>query len=194
VGALRKAIGPDIGLALDCHSRYDTESAIQIANAVAPFRPMWLEEPVPSDNPEAMLTVRRATRVPIACGENVYTRYGFRPFIEKQAVSIIQPDMAKCGGLLETRKIAAMAEVYGIPMAPTGLRRRWVKPLMHTSAPPCRISWCSRWGRYFNENIMKLAKAPQYAAGFLEVPDAPGIGVELIEDAMKELMMPGYQL
>jgi hypothetical protein len=76
--------------ALPSHQRYanlvgagcplHTESAIQIANAVALFRPMWLEEPVPSNNPEAMLTVRRATRVPIACGENVCTRYAFRPY------------------------------------------------------------------------------------------------------------------
>ena len=102
--------------------------------------------------------------------------------------------MAKCGGLLETRKIAAMAEVYGIPMAPHGV----ASPLGQAAyAHVCSTVpnfMVLEWGRYFNENIMKLAKAPQYAAGFLEVPDAPGIGVELIEDAIKELMMPGHQL
>jgi len=71
VGALRQAIGPEAGLGLEAHARYDTESAIQLAKAVEPFRPMWLEEPVPSDNPESMAAVRAASRVPIACGENV---------------------------------------------------------------------------------------------------------------------------
>ena len=82
---------------------------------------MWLEEPVPSDNPDAMAKVRSMTRIPIAAGENIYTRFGFRPYLEKQALSIIQPDMAKAGGLLEARKIASLAEVYHVPIAPHGV-------------------------------------------------------------------------
>ena len=119
--ALRDAVGPEIEIALECHTKYSTEAAIQIAKVVEPFRPMWLEEPIAPDNPDAMALIRQMTRVPIAAGENLYTRYGFRPYLEKQAVSVIQPDMLKCGGLLETRKIASMAEVYGIPMAPHGV-------------------------------------------------------------------------
>ena len=121
VAQLREAVGPDIEIALECHTMYNAESSIRIAKAVEPFRPMWLEEPIPPDNPDAMALIRRSTSVPIAGGENLYTRYGFRPFLEKQALSIIQPDMLKCGGLLETRKIAAMAEVYSVPLAPHGV-------------------------------------------------------------------------
>ena len=121
---MREALGPDIGLMLECHTRFDTESALQICKAVEQYRPTWVEEPVPSDNVDAMAFVRSHTRVPIACGENVYGRFGYRQFLEKQAVSIIQPDMAKCGGLWETRKIAAMAEVYHIPIAPHGVATR----------------------------------------------------------------------
>jgi galactonate dehydratase len=194
VAAIRAAIGPDIGLGLECHGRYDTESAIQLAKAVEPSRPMWLEEPVPSDNPEAMAAVRAATRIPIACGENIYTRYGFRPFLEKQAVSVIQPDMAKCGGLLESRKIAAMAEVYNIPIAPHGMASPLGQTAFAQVAATVPNFMILEWGQYFNANVNRLAGMPKYAAGFLEVPDAPGIGVSLNEDAVKELLMPGYEL
>lgn len=68
-----RRIEPDIEIALECHTKYSIESAIQIAKAVEPFRPMWFEEPIPSDSPDAMALIRWATRVPIACGENVYT-------------------------------------------------------------------------------------------------------------------------
>lgn len=194
VGAIRKAIGPDIGLGLECHGRYDTESAIQLAKAVETYRPMWLEEPVPSDNVETMAQVRAATRVPIACGENLYTRYGFRPYLERQAVSIIQPDMAKCGGLLETRKIAAMAEVYHIPIAPHGvasLLGQMAYAHVCSTVPNFMIL---EWMHYFDENLMRLTAAPEYSAGFLKVSDSPGIGVELKEDVLKELILPGYQI
>lgn len=194
VGALRQAVGPDIGIGLECHARYDTESAIQLAKAVEPHRPMWLEEPVPSDNPETMLAVRRASRIPIACGENVYTRHGFREFLEKQAVSVIQPDMAKCGGLLETRKIASLAEVYSIPIAPHGV----ASPLGQAAyAHVCSTVpnfMLLEWMHYFNARMTGLATGVDYSAGFLRVPDAPGIGVELNEAVMKELLLPGYEL
>lgn len=133
VAAARELIGPNVELALECHTRYNTETAIQIGRAVAAARPLWLEEPVPSDNLDAMALVRRSVPVPIACGENIYTRYGFRRVVEKQAAAIIQPDMTKCGGLLETRKIASLAEIYHIPIAPHG-----------TASPPCRNGLRSR--------------------------------------------------
>ena len=156
--------------------------------------PCGWKEPVPSDNPETMAKVRAAARVPIACGENLYTRYGFRPYLEQQAVSIIQPDMAKCGGLLETRKIAAMAEVYHIPIAPHGV----ASPLgqmayAHVCATVPNFM-ILEWVHYFDASLMRLTAAPEYSAGFLKVSDSPGIGVELKEDAVRELILPGYQL
>ena len=194
VGAIRKAIGPDIGLGLECHGRYDTESAIQIAKAVEGYHPMWLEEPIPSDNPETMATVRAATRIPIACGENLYTRYGFRPYLERQAVSVIQPDMAKCGGLLETRKIASMAEVYHIPIAPHGVASLLGQMAYAHVCATVPNFMLLEWMHHFDDSYTRLTAPPEYAAGFLKVSDAPGIGVELKEDVVKELMLPGYQL
>ena len=194
VGALRKAIGPHIGLGLECHARYDTESAIQLAKAVEPHRPMWLEESVPSDNPETMAKVRAATRIPIACGENIYTRFGFRPFLEQQAVSIIQPDMAKCGGLLETRKIAAMAEVYHIPIAPHGVASLLGQMAYAQVCATVPNFMLLEWMHYFNKNMAQLAPPPDYSAGFLKVSDSPGIGIPLNEDVVKGLLLPGYEL
>jgi len=190
--ALRQAVGPDIEIALECHARYSTETAIQIAKVVEPFRPMWLEEPIPSDNPDAMALIRRATRVPIACGENVYTRYGFRPFLEKQAVSVIQPDMLKFGGLLETRKIAAMAEVYGVPIAPHGTATPLGKLAMShicATVPNFKIQEWSTW-----EYGQQTTEPVDYRGGFVSLPDKPGIGIELRQEVLNERILPGYQL
>jgi galactonate dehydratase len=192
MSAMREAVGPDIEIALECHAKYSTETAIQIAKVVEPFRPMWLEEPIPSDNPEAMALIRRMTRVPIACGENLYTRYGFRPYLEKQAVSIIQPDMLKCGGLLESRKIASMAEVYGIPIAPHGTATQLGKMAMsHICAvtPNFKIQEWSTW-----EHGEKIADPYDYRDGFVYLPDKPGIGIELLQDVVDDRIMKGYEL
>ncbi len=192
VGAMRQALGPDIGLMLECHTRFDTESALQICNAVEQYRPMWVEEPVPSDNVEAMAYIRSHTRVPIACGENVYGRFGFRPYLEKQAVSLIQPDMAKCGGLWESRKIAAMAEVYHIPIAPHGMATRLGTVAYSHVCSTVPNLMILEWGHYRDETYNKLTTAPDYRDGFLHVPDTPGIGIEIHDDIVNDLAMPGY--
>jgi galactonate dehydratase len=194
VDGMRKAVGSEVGIALECHTRYDVESAIQLAKAVEPYRPMWLEEPIPSDNPDAMATVRRATRIPIACGENVYTRYGFRPFLEKEAVSLIQPDMAKSGGLLEGRKIAAMAETYYVPIAPHGVATTLGKVAYAHVCATVPNFYILEWAHFFQKEIDALTEKPNYADGFVTLPDKPGIGIEVNEDAIKEKLAPGYEL
>jgi galactonate dehydratase len=184
VSGMREALGKDFGLMVECHARYDTETAIQIAKAIEPFRPMWLEEPVPSDNVDAMAKVRSATRIPIAAGENIYTRFGYRPFLEKQALSIIQPDMSKCGGLLESRKIAAMAEVYHIPIAPHGVASSLGKTAFAHVCATVPNFLILEWS-YGRKELDALTTHPQLKAGYVQVPDTPGIGIELNEDAVK---------
>jgi L-alanine-DL-glutamate epimerase-like enolase superfamily enzyme len=138
--------------------------------------------------------VRAASRIPIACGENVYTRYGFRPYLEQQAVSVIQPDMAKCGGLLETRKIAAMAEVYHIPIAPHGVASLLGQMAYAHVCSTVPNFMMLEWMHYFDEPMTRLTDPPPYSNGFLKVSDAPGIGVELKADVVKDLLLPGYEL
>jgi galactonate dehydratase len=191
---MRAAVGREVEMAFNCHGRFDEESAIQVAKVVESSRPLWLEEPTMSDNPQLMLRVRRASRVPIACGQNVYTRYGFRPFIEQQAVSVVQPDMSKAGGLAETRKIAQMAETYTIEVSPHGM----ASPLgQQAYAHVCSTIpnfMILEWGSYFAEPLNRVVKRPAIADGFFEVPDAPGIGAEINQNALEEMLSPGDRL
>ena len=193
VSEMREAVGANFALAIECHSRFDTESAIQVAKAIERFRPIWLEEPVSPDNVDAMAKVRSMSRVPIAAGENIYTRYGFEPYLEKQALSVIQPDMCKCGGLLEGRRIAALAEVYHVPIAPHGVASALGKTAFgHVCATVPNfmiLEWV--YGRTAQD---KLTSAPNLRNGFLELTDAPGIGIEINEDAVKELQDGGRAL
>jgi L-alanine-DL-glutamate epimerase-like enolase superfamily enzyme len=102
--------------------------------------------------------------------------------------------MAKCGGLLETRKIASMAEVYQIPIAPHGVASLLGQMAYAHVCATVPNFMLLEWMHYFDDSYTRLTAPPEYAAGFLKVSDSPGIGVELKEDVVKELMLPGYQL
>jgi galactonate dehydratase len=193
VDGFRQKLGKTYDIALECHARYDVETAIQLCRLLEPYRLMWVEEPVPSDDVDAMLRVRNNTRQPIAAGENIYSRYGYREFFEKEALSIIQPDMSKTGGLWEARKIAAWAEIYGIPMAPHGV----ASPLatmayahVCLTAPNAMIL---EWTYYLNKQYTSLTGPVQLREGYLEAPDKPGIGVAINDDAVKERTEAGYK-
>ena len=118
MSALRKGLGDDIDIMVDCHGRHYPAAALDFCRVLAPYRPYFIEEPVPPENVDAMAEVRRASPVPIATGERLVTRYEFRQVLEKQACHIIQPDLCHCGGLWEAKKIAAMAETYYVGVAP----------------------------------------------------------------------------
>ena len=193
VASVREAVGRDYNLMLECHTRFDTESAIQLCHLLEPYRLMWVEEPIPPDNPDAMARVRSQTRVPIAAGENIYTRSGYRPFLEKQALSIIQPDMCKTGGLLEARKIAAMAETYYVPVAPHGV----ASPLgtmayAHVSSVIPNFLMLE-WTHYLNPALTSLVEPVALSDGRLVPSSKPGIGVALNDDAVKERTEPGFR-
>jgi len=118
MGMLRKAVGDRIDIMVDFHGRTWPAVAIEYIHAIADYRPFFVEEPVPPENIDALAEVRRAVHVPIATGERLVTRHQFREVFEKQAAHVIQPDLCHCGGLLEAKKIAAMAEAYYIGVAP----------------------------------------------------------------------------
>ena len=118
VRAIRDAGGPDYDIAIDVHGRWDTKSTLEILRALEPMRLFFYEEAVPPENVAAMAEVQRNTQTPLATGERIFGRQGFRELLEQQAVRIIQPDLARTGGITEGRKIAAMADTYYIPVAP----------------------------------------------------------------------------
>ena len=118
MGKLRESVGEQIDVMIDFHGRTYPAVAIEYINAVTEFRPYFCEEPVPPENVEALCEVREKVRVPIATGERLVGRHQFRPIFEKRACHVIQPDLCHCGGLFEAKKIAAMAEVYQMGVAP----------------------------------------------------------------------------
>jgi len=188
-----EAAGPNVEVATDLHTRLDKHSAIRLARDLEPLKLMWLEEPIPPENIDTMREITAATSTPICAGENLYLRHGFRELIEKHAVDIIMPDIPKCGGLSECRKIANMAEIYSIPFAPHNVS----SPIgTMASAHVCatipnflvlEFHWTERdyWTTIIKEDrdIIK--------DGYIEMSDAPGIGLELDEEVAQKYQYPG---
>ncbi len=187
------AAGKDIAVAADVHTRLDVTSAIRLAKALERFHLLWLEEPVPPENVAAMREVKRATTTPICAGENLYLRHGFRDLIVQQAVDIIMPDIPKCGGLSECRKIANLAEIYYMPFAPHNV----ASPIgTMASAHVCgtvpnflviEFHWLHRdyWTTIITdkEDIIK--------DGYITLSERPGIGLELDEAVAQAHQYPG---
>ncbi len=118
MAVIRQAVGDDVDIMVDCHGRHFPANALEFCRALAPSRPLFIEEPVPPENVEAMAQVRAASPVPIATGERLTSRFGFREVFKLHACHIIQPDLCHCGGLWEAKKIAAMAETCYMGVAP----------------------------------------------------------------------------
>lgn len=193
VAFVRENIDKRIDLAADMHGRYDATTGKRVAIELEPFRLLWLEEPVAAENIDALRDVRQSTKTPICCGENLFLRHGFRELFEKRAVDIAMPDMQKCGGLLETRKIADMAHAYYIPLAPHCV----VSPVGYMAS--CHVCaaipnflvlewhWLPR--RDLWRNFVKEGEIID--KGFVAVPDRPGIGVEMNDEAVRKAQLPG---
>ncbi len=196
VAFMRESLPKNVELAVDMHARFDLPTAKRFAKEVEPFKLVWLEEPVPPENIDAMRDVRQSTHTPICCGENIYMRWGFRELFEKNAVDIIMPDVQKCGGLAEAKKIADLAHTYYVPIAPhcqaspigamaschamatvpNFLVQEW-----HWGHPAQRTA---RWKQYVQEGDI-------IQKGHITVSDRPGIGLTLNEEAMKKMVRPG---
>jgi galactonate dehydratase len=187
MAALREAVGPEIDIMVDCHGRHFPANAIEFCRVLAPYKPFFIEEPVPPENVEALAEVRRASPVPIATGERLVTRFGFRPIFEQQACHVIQPDLCHCGGLWEAKKIAAMAEIYYMGVAP----HNPLGPVANAAALHFALStpnfliqedmlsdvpW--RW-----EVVQHSLKTED---GYWLPADAPGLGIEVNEEAAKK--------
>jgi galactonate dehydratase len=188
-----KAAGDAAAVAVDVHTRLDVSSAIRLARDLEPFHLLWLEEPVPPENIDAMREVKRSTTTPICAGENLYLRHGFRDLIVEQAVDIIMPDIPKCGGLSECRKIANLAELYYMPFAPHNV----ASPIgTMASAHVCasvpnflvlEFHWLHRdyWATITTD------KTDIIKDGQITLTDRPGIGLELDESVARQYQYPG---
>jgi galactonate dehydratase len=193
VSHVRESIPANMDLACDMHGRYDAVTGKKVAKALEPFRLLWLEEPVPAENVDAMAEIRHSTSTPIACGENLYMRWGYRDLLQKEAVDIIQPDFQKVGGLAEAQKVANMAQVYYVPVAPHCV----VSPIgvmatAHACATfpnflACEWHWINHldlWKSWVKEGEIIVN-------GYVTPSDRPGIGVEMNEEVAKKAQTPG---
>lgn len=198
VRAVREAIGPDVDLCIDVHARYDVPSACRLAWALEPFELLWLEEPLPAENVDALRQVRARSRTPICVGENLYLRWGFRELLQAQAADVVMPDVPKCGGLAEAKKIANLAEMYYVPFAPHLV-----------STPLGTMATCHMCASVPNFLVLEwhaleereawdsYAVAPAGAGsivqdGYIALPDVPGIGLELDLAGIEKHAVAGY--
>jgi galactonate dehydratase len=191
----RETIPKEMDLAVDMHGRYDATTGKRAAIELEPYRLLWLEEPVPPENIDAMADIRHATKTPICCGENLFMRWGYQQLLEKRAADIIMPDIQKCGGLSEARKIANMAQAYYVPFAPHCV----VSPIgtmasAHVCASVPNFLICEwHWINYL-ELWRSFAKEGEIISkGYITVTDRPGIGVEMNEEAARKAQIPGTQ-
>ena len=185
---IRETVGPEVDVAIDFHGRVGPAMAIRLAQALEPYQPMFIEEPVLPGNVDNLALVARGTSIPIATGERLFTRWGFRPVLEKQAAAVLQPDLSHAGGILECKKIAAMAECYQVAIAP------------HCPLGPIALAACLQLDacipNFLAQEHVTLGegylKEPfEIVDGYLDLPKGPGLGVELDEEALEDKIDDG---
>lgn len=184
VKAVRDAVGPQTGLAVDCHWNYGVAAAIELARALEPCRLLWLEDPIPPDNIAAIGQVQRATQTRIATGENHYFRADFQRLIVEGGLSVLAPDVQKLG-LWEGRKLAELADMHYVNLTwhnISGPLGTMAGVHLCAAAPNLlALEWHAASVPFF-DSLIKNAKGPMIRNGRISVPDAPGLGVEIDED------------
>lgn len=193
IEGIRNAVGYEVDLAIDCHGQFDLPSAITLAKAVEPLRLLWLEEPVPAENIDALAQVRASSSTVICTGENQYTRFEFLELFNAKACDVIMPDLAKAGGIAEGKRIADIADAYYIPIAPHNV-----------SSPHGMMAACHVMASVPNFLLLEFhamdipwwsdlcdGDKPYIQDGFMAVSERPGIGVELNDDFAKTLVWDG---
>jgi galactonate dehydratase len=162
-------------------------SAIRMAQKLEPFDPFFYEEPIPPDNIDAMAEVQRSINLPVATGERLYTRWEFRVLLEKQAARIIQPDICHCGGILELKKIAAMAEGYYVSVQPHNSNGPiCVLATLHLDACIPNFIFQEFFYPYLDLYNEMLTEPIKYKDGYLEIPTGPGLGTDIREDVIRK--------
>ena len=186
IAAAREAGGPDLDLIVEIHSLLDANTAALLGQALEPYRIMYYEEPTMPCNPGVFKHIKERCKLPLATGERSYTRWGFRQVVEDRTLDIIQPDLCNTGGITETKKICDMAQVYdvGVQIHVCGGPIATAAALQVEAAIPNFVIH-----EEHNANLLKIFKesGKYYHApvnGFYEVPELPGIGQEMSEQAM----------
>jgi galactonate dehydratase len=186
VRAMRAAVGPSVGIMIDCHSFFDVEESVSIADRLAPYDLAWYEEPVPPERVDDTVAIRRRIKQPMAGGEVLFGLSGFGPLIRRHAVDTIMPDVKHCGGLLEMTRIAALAADDGVMVAPH-----------NPSGPVSTAASVQVCAGMKNVNYLELqygevgwrsevvVPPERFTGGTIEISDRPGLGVTLNDEAIR---------
>lgn len=188
IEAIRATVGDDFEIFVEMHGRFSPHTAVEIARELEPFRPGWVEEPVPPDNEDALRKAYAKIRLPVATGERLNTRWGFRRLLELQCCDIVQPDVTQCGGILELKKIAAMADAHFLPVAPHNASAPiTTMASLHAgfTIPNLKIQEC--FDDFCEPHVLQaISGRPVVKDGWFELPMAPGLGVDIDEDVIAE--------
>jgi galactonate dehydratase len=199
IAAIREAVGNYIGIGVDFHGRVHKPMARILAKELEPYRPMFIEEPVLPENNEALREVARATSIPIATGERMFSRWDFKTLLSDGYADIIQPDLSHAGGITECKKIASMAEAYDVALAP------------HCPLGPIALAACLQidatahnafiqeqsLGIHYNQgsDLLDYLVDPSlfdYKDGHVKIPQGPGLGIEINEEHVKKMAEVGH--
>ncbi len=184
VAAVREAVGNEMDLLIEGHGRFNVPTGVKIAKELEQFKPMLFEEPVPPDNLEALKAVRDKSPVAISAGERLYNMRQYKDLFEMRAADYIQPDISHAGGIMELKKISAMAETHYIAFAPH-----------NPSGPVANAATLQLAGCCTNFSILEIMYSDvpwradvtnedlRYEDGYIYIPDKPGLGIEINEDA-----------
>jgi galactonate dehydratase len=188
VRAVREAVGPAVDLLIDVWRRPEPSKVIRVARMIEEFRVFWYEEPVPSENLDLLAEVRRSIRLPVVTGECLYTKYDFRQVLEKRAADILNPDVASCGGILQLKEIAAMAEPYYVQVSPHNYNSTAVglaATLQASAVIPNFV--ITEYFVNFQEVGDAISIDPfRLEEGCIRLPSSPGLGIAINEAALKE--------
>jgi 2-dehydro-3-deoxyphosphogalactonate aldolase len=181
--SIRDAVGDELEVGIGTHGQFSTSGAIRVAKELEEFSPFWFEEPVPPENIDEMARVAAQTSIPIATGERLVSKYEFAALLKKQAAGILQLDVGQCGGILESKKIASMAEAHYALIAP----HMYCGPV--AAAAAVQIDTCSPnfLIQEFNVNDLHseiFVEPIQFDQGYITPPTGPGLGVELDESVV----------
>jgi L-alanine-DL-glutamate epimerase-like enolase superfamily enzyme len=194
IGAAREAVGTDIDIAVDCHWRYSVSDVLKVARELEPFRLLWLEDPVPPGNTEALRAVSSRAGIPVATGENLYLFDGFRDILATHALGIATPDLQKVGGLSVALQIAQFADAETIPIAPHNI-----------SSPVGTLAsahFCAAIPNFlvlefhashvpFWNDLVEGPEKPLIQNGFIDLSDRPGLGLKLNEEIARKYARKG---
>lgn len=199
IAAVRDTVGSDIGIGIDFHGRVHKPMAKVLAKELEPFHPMFIEEPVLPENNEALREIANHVAIPIATGERMFSRWHFKTLLTDGYVDIIQPDVSHAGGITECKKIISMAEAYDVAAAP------------HCPLGPIALAACLQvdatcynafiqeqsLGIHYNQGSDLLDYLVdetlfKFDRGFVKIPDAPGLGIEINEDHVRKMALAGH--